>query len=299
MAPCFRCTTPASQSRLEKVVGALRDYLDYDKGMGGSAASIWPQVLGMGMRDLLFGKPILAQLSIICELAISNMESKASQLRSMIEYSAGYGNLSRAFRRKFKVASFDKEYSSNHNVLTSEGLQLWLLCLCCCGAGSFLWFAPECSSFVCLSVSKSCRNEANNFMGDTSREFVRTGNSLMILHSMLMAIALALGHHVGLEQPSSSSMMSTTWISSVIKFFNLRQTHTYLGAFGGVTCKPLILTSSLDLQGMRRDKPSMSESLTTRNENNGFTGKKGMLVESQMYTVGFSEALAKIVQAQL
>ena len=88
-------------------------------------------------------------------------------------------------------------------------VQLWLLCLCCCGAGSFLSFAPECSNFVCLSVSKSCQNEANNFMGDTSREFVRTGNPLMILHSMLMAIALALGHHVRLEQPSSSSMMST------------------------------------------------------------------------------------------
>ena len=42
----------------------------------------------------------------------------------------------------------------------------------------------------------------------------------------------------------------------------------------------------------------MQETLATR-DCEGFTGKKELLVESEMYTLAFSEALAKIAQAQL
>ena len=92
------------------------------------AATIWPQLLGMGFKDL-FGKPVMVQLSSICEHSSANMESRASQLRSMVEYSGGFGNLSRSFaRRSFKAASLDKKYHDSHDVLTSAGLQLWLLC---------------------------------------------------------------------------------------------------------------------------------------------------------------------------
>jgi len=282
------------------VLGTLKAYLDYDKYMGGCAATIWPKLLGMGFKDL-FGMPVMVQLSILCEHAIANMESGSSQLRSMVEYSAGFGNLSRSFiRRRFKVASLDKKYHNLHDVLSSEGLRLWLLCLMCCEACSFLWFAPECSSFVTLCAAQALRGVANGFLGDTSKTFVMTGNSLLIVHSMIMAIALALGHQVGLEQPTSSCMLQTAWMSHIISFFKLAKTHTYLGAFGGRTQKPLVPTSSLDLTGMMRDRPVMAETLATKDgDANGFTGKKELLVESEMYTFAFSEALAKIVQAQL
>lgn len=51
---------------------------------------------------------------------------------------------------------------------------------------------------------------------------------------------------------------------------------------------------------MMSDRPVMAETLATKDgDANGFTGKKELLVESDMYTFAFSEALAKIVQAQL
>ena len=51
---------------------------------------------------------------------------------------------------------------------------------------------------------------------------------------------------------------------------------------------------------MMRDRLVMAETLATKDgDANGFTGKKELLVESEMYTFAFSEALAKIVQAQL
>ena len=169
----------------------------------------------------------------------------------------------------------------------------------CCEACSFLWFAPECSSFVALCAAQALRGVANGFLGGASKTFVMTGNSLLIVHSMIMAIALALGHNVGLEQPTSSCMLQTAWMSHIISFFKLKKTHTYLGAYGGRTQRPLVLTSSLDLTGMMRDHPVMQETLATRDRDDGFTGKKDLLVESEMYTFAFSEALAKIVQAQL
>eukprot|EP00435_Cladocopium_sp_Y103_P052454 s1830_g16.t1 len=48
---------------------------------------------------------------------------------------------------------------------------------------------------------------------------------------------------------------------------------------------------------MERDRPVMQETLATRDCDDGFTGKKELLVESEMYTFAFSEALAKIVAA--
>ena len=188
----------------------------------------------MGFKDLV-GKSVMhVQLSTICEHSNANMETGASQLRNMVEYSAGFGNLSRSFiRRRFKVASLDKKYHDSHDVLTSAGLQLWLLCLMCCEASSFLRFAPECSSFVALCAARALRGVAHGFLGDASKTFVMTGNCLLIVHSMIMAIALALGHDVGLEQPTSSCMLQTAWMSHIISFFKLKKTHTYLGAYGG------------------------------------------------------------------
>ena len=46
---------------------------------------------------------------------------------------------------------------------------------------------------------------------------------------------------------------------------------------------------------MMRDRPVMAETLATKDgDANGFTGKKELLVESEMYTFAFSEAWQKL-----
>ena len=273
----------------------LNAFLHFDKEHGGEAASTWQTMLGMAFPETMFGKPLTLQLTQLLSLALSNMETCATQMLDMVEYCAGYGNLSRAFlRRKWRVAPLDQKFSPLHDALTSAGLRLWVLCLCFTSGTGMLWFAPECSSFVALSASQHCRKESNDFMGDCSKDFVNRGNSLMIICSMIMCIGLSLGLKVGLEQPNSSAMMSTKWMSHVITFFQMRQQLTYLGAFGAATCKPLILTSSFDLSGMARSRPVMEEQLTVRDEDNCFTGKKCLLEDSERYTVSFAEALADI-----
>ena len=250
----------------------------------------------MAFPDLA-AKPLMVQLTILCHYAISNIEVATNQVLDMVEFAAGCGNLSRAFlRRKCRVASLDRKFSHLHDCLTSEGLRLWFMCLLSCGLNAFLWFAPECSSWVSLSLSQSCRYPHNDFMGDTRREFVVTGNSFMIICSMLMTIALSIGHNIAVEQPLSSTMFRTVWMSHVIEFFKLGRTVTYLGAYGGRTCKPLTLMSSLNLERLIREKPVMDESLASRGENNAYSGNKAMLEESEMYTVAFSESVATIVK---
>lgn len=274
----------------------LEEFLKFDMSAGGEAFRVWPKLLGMAFPDLA-AKPLMIQLRIVVDFAISNMESSAAQCLDMVEYAAGCGNLSRAFlRRKCRVASLDRKYTDKHDVLTSEGLRLWLMCLVCCARDAFLWFAPECSSWVSLCLSQSCRYDFNKFMGDTTKSFVATGNSFMIITSMLMALALSLGHKIVVEQPMSSTMFNTDWMSHVIRFFQVGRTVTYLGAFGGRTCKPLVLMSSLNLDSMVREKPVMEESLAARGDGNAYTGNKAMLQESEMYTVAFSESMATLVK---
>lgn len=136
-------------------------------------------------------------------------------------------------------------------------------------------------------------------MGDLTKAFVRSGNSLMIVCSMIMVMAVCLGHAVGIEQPSTSAMYRTPWMSAIFSHYTFHKVRTYLGAFGGRTVKPLILMSTCDLSAMVRDKPIVDEALAKRGDGSSFTGQKEMLTESEMYTVSFSESLAELVKAQV
>ena len=183
-----RCSSEALRASLNK----LNAFLHFDKELGGEAASTWQRMLGMAFPETMFGKPLTLQLTQLLSLALGNMETCATQMLDMVEYCVGYGNLSRAFlRRNWRVAPLDHKFSLLHDALTSAGLKLWLLCLCFTSANGMLWFAPECSSFVALSASVHCREAGNGFMGDCSKDFVNRGNSLMIICSMIMCIALS------------------------------------------------------------------------------------------------------------
>ena len=279
----------------------LNDFLQFDTEHGGEAVKIWPKLLAMAFPEIA-SKPLTIQLSVLCRYAIAKMDLGAAELFQVIEYCAGYGNLSRSFlRRKCRVASLDQKYMAEHDALTALGLRMWIMCMLTSARNAFLWFAPECGSFVSLSISQNCRCEGNRWMGDWGKAFVHKGNSLMIVCSMIMAIAASLGHGIGLEQPSSSAMFRTFWMAHIIEFFKLERTLTYLGAFGGRTCKPLVLLCSYKLDAMIRDKPVLNEALATRGEgenSHSYTGKKDLLSDSEVYTVSFAETLAKIVTGQ-
>ena len=136
----------------------------------------------------------------------------------------------------------------------------------------------KCSSFVSICVSASKRWPENLYYGDTSRDFVVEGNSLLMITAVLMCLSCALGHYVALEQPLSSCMPLHPIMRSVISYFSCERTVTYLGAFGSSSVKPVQLMSTLSLDAVVREKPrNMPESLATRGPNDQYTGKKDQL----------------------
>ena len=66
---------------------------------------------------------------------------------------------------------------------------------------------------ICVSVSK--RSLENLYYGDTSRDFVVEGNSLLMITAVLMCLSCALGHRVALEQPLTSCMPLFTPLCAV------------------------------------------------------------------------------------
>lgn len=99
---------------------------------------MWPRLLGMAFPEMA-GKPLLIQLALVSHFALSKMESGVSGLFTVVEYCAGFGNLSRSFlRRGCTAASLDKKYGDSHDALSSSGLRMWLLCLLHRAPGAFL-----------------------------------------------------------------------------------------------------------------------------------------------------------------
>ncbi len=72
------------------------------------------------------------------------------------------------------------------------------------------------------------------------------------------------------------------------------------GAFCGPSPKPLQLWSTWERIGeLQRERPFMPDavSLVTKDEN-GFTGKKDLLHESQQYTPAFGRAVSELCQTE-
>ena len=73
------------------------------------------------------------------------------------------------------------------------------------------------------------------------------------------------------------------------------------GSFGGPSPKPLQLWSTWQrISEMQRERPFMpdADSLVTRDDRGGFTGKKDLLHDSQEYTAAFGRAVTRLCETE-
>ena len=301
-------------------MGKLRGFLDFDRlHFEGCATSFWLPLLKMAFPELNH-LTLDDILSCLVHRAIANMEdfgcaegghvsggndSHANrkdhvELFDAVEFACGVGNLTRGLISEgFKCCALDLIHSDDHNCLCSHGLRLWFQALSSCNPRALHWWGTKCSSFVSICVSVSKRSLENLYYGDTSRDFVVEGNSLLMITAVLMSLSCALGHRVALEQPLTSCMPLHPIMRSVISYFSCERTVTYLGAFGASSVKPVQLMSTLSLDAVVREKPrNMPESLATRGPNDQYTGKKDQLVESEVYPIMFGRSVAAAFAAK-
>lgn len=94
-----------------------------------------------------------------------------------------------------------------HDLLTRQGFLLALAAVLALPPGGLLILAPPCSSFVFANSSRTKRKR-HNFAGDQRYSPVKEGNQLAETSIFLLAVALAKGVFVALENPAGSSIFS-------------------------------------------------------------------------------------------
>ena len=267
----------------------------------GRAAWLWPKILAATY-------PALASLSInrmILSLLVRGLLNQSSrcngQLLDFVEIFAGAGWLTHEMLRGgFLGVAFDYVMNASHDVLNSCGLRLVLNAVCQIRKFGLCWLATPCSSFTVLCRCQSRRMPENGYLGEADGyNFVKTGNYLMEISSLIYFLCYLLSIWVALEQPQNSCMMDCASLKGVALYCNAKRYLTYMGSFGGPTVKPLQILSTWEkLRGLERPRPSMveAESLVVRSEK-GFTGRKDLLHQSQVYTQLFGCAVCEICQA--
>ena len=72
--------------------------------------------------------------------------------------------------------------------------------------GTLVWLGTQCSSFLLLCRKQSQRYSENGFLGDDRRAFVRRGNRLMVITSLVFFLAYLVDAVPALEQPVQSML---------------------------------------------------------------------------------------------
>jgi len=236
----------------------LESFLEQDKEGGGSAAAMWPDLLTNAF-PVLSGCSLVQMLALLLAAARQNRSKPAAVLRHCVEYFAGAAELSRAHIEVDVgcVSRWDKDYGDHHDCLTHIGLAHWLSDLLLAAPGALIWLGTQCSSFVLMCKAIAKREEANHWMGDTNRQFVRDGNVQMQITSLIYLMASCLGCCPVIEQPISSVLAKLRPLATVLSFTKSVRTVTYMGAFNGNSPKPLqLLHTAIEYKALARKSPA-------------------------------------------
>ena len=225
-----------------------------------------------------------------------------SGCQDFAEAFSGIGNLTRELLRAgYEGSSFDIQFEASHDVTHSKGVRLVLDSITCVKQTGLLWIATECSSFVVLCRAISKRSPENQYLGDTSRPFVTTGNLLMTVSSLFFFVAAALQIWVVLEQPQSSCLHHCPLAKAVFEYTGARCFRSYMGCFSGQSVKPLSLFSTwpevCNLECQRPSWPRDCSLVKRHDDSHRFTGKKEELKFSQCYTPQFAKKVVEICRA--
>ena len=230
---------------LSFLVDTFSRFLAHDLQVsGGNATKMWAPLLYPCLRSV----PDLAtQLSYICQRAFANRLQGSKPLRHFVEYWCGTANVTKEMiKAGFEGAGFDIIHSHMHSCLDICGLRLWMdMLMSICGHG-LCWLGPPCSSFFVLCLVQSQRYDWNQWWGDTTRTFVRTGNSHVQVAAIMFLVSCVTGIMVFLEQPDNSCLHKCPPRRSVLSIVKALHVKTYLGAFSG----PMQAIADMDQQSV-------------------------------------------------
>lgn len=277
----------------------INDFLAADASVNnGQAACLWPQILAM-CYPALACKPLVHMMLALVFRGLRNQATQCSgHALDFVEVFCGEGWLTfEMLSAGWKGCGFDYVHSTSHDLHTSQGVRLILDSVCCIRKFGLCWLATPCSSFTVMCRHQSARLPENGYLGpEDPYQFVKDGNALMECSALVYFVCYLLSIHVTLEQPTTSVMSLCASLKGVLFFTNAVRYKVYMGAYNGPTVKPLELWSTWPcIGGLETGRPDMpeAESLVCRSRS-GFTGRKDLLQQSQIYTQEFGRAVAEI-----
>lgn len=283
----------------------IESFLVVDSTMNqGRAGHIWPVILGRSFAQLA-GLTLTAMLVAIVLRTFQNRGKNAPKF-DFVEIFAGVGHLSREMiRAGYKGCAFDINFDpTTQDALQACGLKLFVEAVGLVKRNGLAWLGTQCSSFVILCRHQAQRALDNFFLGpgcggEDSPIFVQVGNGLMEVSSLLFFLCYLLEVWVVLEQPMTSCMPECPSMKGVLFYTQSARYVTYMGHYGGPSCKPLQLHSTWPaIAGLVCPRPAGGgEALVTRHGDQ-FTGNKTLLVQSQAYTPEFGRKVAEICRSQ-
>ena len=288
------------QNYVNDVRTRVASFLDYDARNKGCAALFWKSTLELCYPMFKTkGKSLVDMITLLVERGLFNRENHGPGLLDWADFFAGTAALSRACLKKSRRGvALDWLFQERaHDVLTSQGFRLYMDVVCSLSLDALAWFGIQCSSFVQICVSVSCRGEDNDWLGDEGKEFVRSGNLMMVLSALLMLVAHLLKTEVLLEQPVTSVLPLCPTMRNVLSFIGTNRSVTYLGAFDGPSVKPIqVFHNHVKYQALVRERPIMlaARELVTRSESGQYTGIPDALEQSGAYPLDFAQAVADI-----
>ncbi len=279
----------------------IHNFLVVDSAMNlGRAGIIWPVVLARSFAELV-GLSLTAMLVAIVLRSFQNRGRDDAPKFDFVEIFAGVGHLSREMIRAGYVgAAFDINFDpTTQDALQGCGLKLFVDSIGHLKHRGLAWLATQCSSYVVLCRHQSQRLEDNLWLGpsfgEDAADFVKVGNGLMEVSSLLFFLCYLLEVWVVLEQPISSCMPETPSMKGVLFYTQSARYVTYMGSFNGPSTKPLQLFSTWPaMSALVCPRPATSGEALVKKHGDQFTGIKELLVQSQAYTPEFGRKVAEI-----
>ena len=157
------------------------------------------------------------------------------------DFFAGKARIARwAELLSLKAVTLDMSYSAHLNFLDDMGLALAVIGVLRIREGGLCFLGPQCSSWVWLCRSITCRSAANPY-GDESVECVAEGNRLNQICGLLITICFMCNVQWCIEQPGSSLFFHTRLWRAILREQNPFQRWLHLKVFGHVSQKATFL----------------------------------------------------------
>ena len=219
--------------------------------------------------------------------------------RQWTELFCGTGTMSKCLMRSMpRGESIDIEVGGDHHdMLTSAGFANCLVTILSLVTFAFCWMAPPCSLWVFLSAGVHKRS-ALNPSGDTSRQDVRSSNTIVHRCCILARIMVCRLVQFVFEQPVTSLMFKYSSFMrlrrSTPRIFGmgLQRRFLWLGHWGGALRKPTALWGvSAVLDRLSSKRPRSQSSASVRK-----TTLKSIVKDGRVQTVHRIYGVRKVVR---